>query len=274
MTEEPSTAAVAAESLSLPGWGHRECGKHLAQVSPNLMHTQKTHVQTIPSAAPFTMAEEEGVSNRALTPVSRQGREQQGQEWMWKLLVPGAELGLSIPSCFLVISLQLSVWEKENGEHKSAQNEALSTASHADPVLQWRNRWQGPAGCSWVHPKAFLHLLKALVAHRSPAPCGNREETQCITPPSPKAADPSRNSSPSQLSGWAEPSFTTSQPLWQGVSQGEERQTHPATDRGSILHGGVGKEASSTALHTDVWPPTAQEKTRTEVLVLVSSAAR
>ena len=39
------------------------------------------------------------MSNRALTLVGRQGRGQQGQEWMWKLLVPGAELGLSILSC-------------------------------------------------------------------------------------------------------------------------------------------------------------------------------
>ncbi|XP_009461798.1 PREDICTED: cytochrome b-c1 complex subunit Rieske, mitochondrial [Nipponia nippon] len=68
MTEEPSTAAAAAESLSLPGRGHRECGEHLAQVPPNLMHTQKTHLQTTPSAAPFITAEEEAVSNRAPTP--------------------------------------------------------------------------------------------------------------------------------------------------------------------------------------------------------------
>jgi len=46
------------------------------------------------------------------------------------------------------------------------------------------------------------------------------------------------------------------------------RQTHPATD------GEAGKESSSTALHTDVWLPTAQQNPHAEVLVLVSEEAR
>lgn len=39
------------------------------------------------------------MSNIALTLVGRQGKGQQGQEWTQKLLVPGAELSLSILSC-------------------------------------------------------------------------------------------------------------------------------------------------------------------------------
>lgn len=195
MIEEPSTAAAATESLSLPGREHREHGEHLAKVSPNLMHTQKTHLQTSPSAAPFITAEEEGASNRVLTPVGRQGRGQQGQEWTWKFLVPGAEQGLSIFSClplslplslFFVISLQLS--PKQCLRRGEQRTQICSKWSLAHCFLRcscftMREQVQGPAGCSWVHPKASLLLLKALVAHWSLAPCGIREETQCITPP-------------------------------------------------------------------------------------------
>lgn len=183
MTEEPSTAAADAESLSLPGRGHRESGEHLTQVFSILMYTQKTHLQTSPSAAPSIMAEKEGVGNRALRLTGRQGRGQQGQEWTQKLLVSEAEL-LSFLLLFGYFFPTFSKAVFEKREHKSAQNEAWSTASHTAPVLQWRNGWQGPMGCSWVQSQRLSLLAQTLVAHGSPGPRRSREETQCITSPS------------------------------------------------------------------------------------------
>lgn len=43
MAEEP--AALAAESLPVPGQQHRNV-RSLVQASPNLMHSQKTHLHT------------------------------------------------------------------------------------------------------------------------------------------------------------------------------------------------------------------------------------
>jgi len=59
------------------------------------MHTQKTHLLTIPPAAPFIMAEEEGVSNRVQTPVSREGAAR--VEMTWKLPVAGSRTGFEHP---------------------------------------------------------------------------------------------------------------------------------------------------------------------------------
>lgn len=275
MTEEPSTAAVAAESLPLTGREHRERGKHLAQVSPNLMHTQKTHLQhplqqqrrkVWATELWHLLADREG---------SRKGMNGHGSCWCQEQNCVWASSHALLPPSFLVISLQLSpkqhLRRTENTDLLKKKPWVLLLT-----LLLFYNEETGARSCQMlmVHTKASLRLLKALVAHRSPASCGNRKETQCVTPPFPKADDPARNSFPSQLPGWAEPSFTTSQPLWQGVSQGEERQTHPATDRESILHAGAGKEASSTAFHTDVWPPTARQKPQVEVLVHVLAAAR
>lgn len=280
MIEEPITAAAATESLSLPGREHREHGEHLAKVSPNLMHTQKTHLQTSPSAAPFITAEEEGVRNRVLTPVGRQGR---GQEWTWRFLVPGAELGLSIFSC-LPLSLPLlsnfsPTFSKAAFEKRRTENTNLlkmKPCTQLFTLLLFYNEGTGSRSRRMLmgSSQGLSPLAQSFGGPWKPSPMWDqRGDPVHYTSPK-KAADPARNSSTSQTSGWAEPSLTISQPLWRGVRRGEERQTHPATDRESILHMGAGKEDSSTALYTDVWLPTAQQKPQAEVLVLVSAAAR
>lgn len=171
----------------------------------------------------------------------RGGRcEQQSSETGWQTGKGAARAGIDaevagvrsrtalLPSsCFLVVSPQFSPKKCLRKENTNLLKMKLGVLRLT--LLLFYNEEMGgkvPWDAQGFHPKDSLCLLKLWW------PMGEHGGGSVHYISLPKSADLARNTSASQLAGWAEPSFTTSQTFWQGVAKRRrDKPTQPQTGK-------------------------------------------